>query len=317
MQKVKKLISRTWKFIAESFVNANEWLKGLGVATFLIGFIGTITIPEMFWMSVSFCCVGFVVLVLDVLLDEKLFFRVKLVLIGSATAFVIYFGISFVFVPANLGILSTVLINPPDMPNPIPWNKNFSALQINFYNESKIQFNDIVLVVKTTEPVTGATILAGPQDANLRPIDVDPPLISALNEHGELIAHVPLVLVATDAGYIVRCANLLPGERLSVLLAVSRTHWDGSATKPAAANQNNQGGFNGLLDSDYLMSVPYRPGYHQFFGHTNYDRYQPPHWPFSVLVSGSYIAEFRKRNVSFDREPMSELEALRQKNLIH
>lgn len=310
------MAKRFLKYLSESIVNANEWLKELGVATFLIGFVGTISIPEMFWISVVLCFAGYLMLVTDAWLDQKLLFRVKAFFVVFATALMVYFAISFVFVSADLTVRSSVLLDPPLTPDPIPWKENFSPLKVDFFNTSKVRFDDIVLVIKPTEPVTGATILGGPSDATCRPFDVDYPTVSMLDGEGKLAKHNPLVLIATDGGYAIRCANLLPGERLSIILALSRTHWDGIRALPAGFSSFTNS-IGSILGPEFLMNNSKVPNVHTFFGHTNYNLYGPIHWPFRVKISGSYVAEFQKRHILIDEEPYSEVEQARLRHLSH
>jgi hypothetical protein len=300
----------------QEFVKVLDWLRQLGFATFLIGFIGAISDPSLFWLSVCLFYFGAGLILLDLIFQTDLLKKSKWIIGVATTGAIFYFSKFFVFVPAQLEIIPLVLPLRPELANQITWHSNFSSLQIDFYNQSTVNLDDVALVIKPSKPVTAAMVISAPSDASLKPLDSRvPPLHGFNTDSGKAVMNVPLTLIATDQGYSMRCASVLPGEHIVILLAMTEMPQFG--TKPRTAPpKSNEEWSQQFLDPTYCLKMNWGK-YSCWFGYPAYGDFKPLTGSWNISIEGTYVAAHRRRGIKENLEPIDEMNELRKQNLIH
>jgi hypothetical protein len=99
----------------------------------------------------------------------------------------------------------------------------------------------------------------------------------------------PLTLLATDAGYRVRCDKLPSGTALKIVMAVVDIKWNPAPHKPRSDF--------GIFDKDYILKTKFDDGSTYWYGHPDGNVYTPRPSPQNVKIYGEYVAGQRKRTV--------------------
>lgn len=103
----------------------------------------------------------------------------------------------------------------------IHWNNRFTELRVFFYNNSSDDYHDLDFKIIPDEPIAAIA-----QVTNLPDVSFSGPEVSIRQElivgaTGQRIAN-PLVLVATNGGYRIRCKTLPRASHLEILLGTAR-----------------------------------------------------------------------------------------------
>jgi len=303
------------KTFLHEFVKVLDWLRQLGFATFLVGFIGAISDPSLFWLSVCLFYFGSGLILLDLIFQTDLLKKSKWVIGAATVAAIVYFSKSFLFVPAQMEIMPVVLPLRPESANQITWHTNFSSLQVDFHNQSKVNLDDVALIIRPSKPVTAAVVISAPSDATLKPVDPRVPPVYGINRYsGKAVMNVPLTLVATDEGYSMRCASMLPGEHIVIFLAVAEMP-EFNTKRSAEPPKSNEEWSKEFLDPSYCLRMKGEK-YSCWFGYSAYDGYKPLAGSWNVSVEGTYVAAHRKRGIKQTLQPVDEMNQLRKQKLI-
>jgi hypothetical protein len=103
---------------------------------------------------------------------------------------------------------------------------------------------------------------------------------------------IPLVLLATDAGYVMHCSRLPARTSLQILIALADIKWN---PPPEPSDRPIQDQVN---DKDYVMRVKLDDFSTYWLGHADGNVYAPRPKPQWVKVDGEYTAVFRTRGIS-------------------
>lgn len=119
-----------------------------------------------------------------------------------------------------------VIINDSEYPSGtnlgnIPWSPRFSDLRVIIPNESDSDYRDIDLVLRPDAPVAAIGQITNLPDVTFSPV-AEPSFTQQLviGATGQRITN-PLVLVASDSGYRMRCGLLPHKRKLEIILAVA------------------------------------------------------------------------------------------------
>ena len=163
----------------------------------------------------------------------------------------------------------------------ILWQSKFGELKIAISNTTSIDYQNIDLVITPDVPATAAgqmTELPGVSIWRNEEPKVTPEIID-----GGLRTAIPLVPIASDLGYRVRCVLLPTKSRLEVVLAVV-TMYDRPSTD----------------DVDKLLKIDFSDGRKFWMAHPNHtiNIFGPTPIPRLVMVKGRYTAQQREYELS-------------------
>lgn len=170
----------------------------------------------------------------------------------------------------------------------IPWSLRFVELRVNIQNPSAFDYEDVDLKLRPDEPVAGIGQITGLPDVFFT-ADADTTMRQELVEGatGRRLVN-PLVLIASDGGYRIRCKLLPPQSRLEILFAIARPR-----EFPKAPVQPKPNG--GVFEADYVLKLSMSDGTGHWFGHGSVAGKriesafsETKHVPKSVRVEGSY-----------------------------
>jgi hypothetical protein len=103
----------------------------------------------------------------------------------------------------------------------IPWKTEFTELQVQFTNDPDRVYEDLNIVIRPTEAIAAikqitdvpGVSFAGKNDSAIHVVDV--------NFQSGASNAIPLVLLATDAGYRMRCPRLPGHSTLRAVIALA------------------------------------------------------------------------------------------------
>lgn len=211
------------------------WLRAIGFGSTVLGGVVLTQTPEFFHYSVGLVYIGIVLIGLD-LYFEPFFERLKLyakIAIGLIFVIVVAgFSKAVVFVKSPLDV--SAFMTDAEYPAGeviagIKWRPEFTELQVRISNPSGRPYDDLNIVIRPTSAVAAIA-----QDTNI-------PDVSFEDKNG-FIAHlidtdlihekstaIHLDLLATDAGYRVRCGHLPAHTTIRVIMALADIKWCPSA----------------------------------------------------------------------------------------
>jgi hypothetical protein len=201
----------------------------------------------------------------------------------------------YAFMPMKLEITSMFLDSPyPSGTNiaGFSWRSEFSQLDIMITNPSKTTtYEELNIILKPDQPVAAIVQSSGCPNIIIE-ANHNPTLHQKLQESatGKQMAN-PLVLVATNGGYRIRCGSLSPERSIKITMAVAGIKWN---PKPPISNDS------GIFDSDYALKVSISDGSSLWYGHQNGDVYETS-TPVKILnVNGTFIAGVKNQNILLD-----------------
>jgi hypothetical protein len=210
-------------------------------------------------------------------------------------ACVVAFSWAIVFVQAPLDVVA-VVTNAQYPPGAtiygVPWRKEFTELDMRVINPSDLNYDDISLLIQPTEPTASiqqiTTNVSGvyftdKNDFSAKVADVKP--------FGKALV-IPLVLLATDAGYVMHCPRLPGRTSIRILIALADIKWDPS---PGAKDRPIQ---DRVYDKDYVLRFKMDDFSTYWLGHADGDVYLGDANPQWVKVDGKYTGGFRTRKIS-------------------
>lgn len=274
-----------------------KWLRGAGIAAEFFGW-GGLLLAWWFWPAVVVIYLGFVLLSLDLWFEPDLR-KTPLWRIGGITLMVLFavaFSLGIVFVNAPLGV--SAMMTDAEYPAGtviagIAWKPQFTEVQIWINNSSDRNYDDLDLVVRPSSAVAAIaqlTNLPGVsfEDKNglgVRLMDINPTK-STSNV-------VPLILLATDAGYRIRCPHFPAKTMLKIVIALADIKWN------PPANQSQIPIEQRVRDRDYILRLKFDDFSTYWQGHQNGDVYAPrPTSGEWMKVEGSYTVAERRRDIS-------------------
>jgi hypothetical protein len=187
--------------------------------------LGSLVLAGWFWPAVVLIYgslgLGAADLWLEPDLQTKVIWKLGMsaVILGFASLFT--FGFVLVAAPLPISDIATNGEYPADHKiGDIAWRKEFTELDIGIENPTSRAYEDVNLVIRPDNPVAAVTQIGKTCDASIEDADgvmVREGLKPAVGDS----RMNPLVLVATDAGYRIRCAHLPANSILKIVMAIS------------------------------------------------------------------------------------------------
>jgi len=273
-----------------------RWLRGAGVGAELFGW-GALVLTDWFWPAVALVYAGFMILAVDLWFEPELRNRLRWRLLGVVVIalFCLAFSDGVVFVSAPLeaaGLWNNGTYPDNTNADGITWKQEFTELTVILTNPTNRAYRDIDVVIRPTEPVAAIAQISKLSDVSLEDkngfishvYDVDPTGVAKI---------VQLSVLATDAGYRVRCGNLPEHADLRLTMALVDLKWNPPlyplTTDPVAAARR----------SDYVLRIKYDDFSTYWLGHPDGEVYvKDPSVPTWFKMEGRYFAGFRTRMVS-------------------
>ncbi|MGA7559790.1 MAG: hypothetical protein WBV60_16855 [Terriglobales bacterium] len=271
-----------------------KWLRSVGFLSLSFGW-GSILFAGWFWPGVSFVYLGFAVVSLDLWFEPEVSLRWRIIGIVIALALMGAFSWGIVFVPGDLPVYA--LMTDGEYPSGttiagIAWKPQFTELNVDIKNPTDNAYEDISLVIRPTEAIAAIaqkSSLAGVtfEDSNgMAMFLLDKELGTGKSKA------IPLVLIATDAGYRMRCSKLPAKSTIQVVIALTDIKWDPKPRLDILAAQL-------LADPNYMLKIKNDDFSAYWYGYKDGDVYATrPTSSEWLKVDGTYIVGHRKRTIS-------------------
>jgi hypothetical protein len=263
-----------------------QWLRSASIAAELFGW-GGLLLTGWFWSGVDFIYGGFFLLAVDLWVEPRLHrksaLRASGVLAIAILAASFSWGIVFVNAPLPISTFVTNAEYPAGTSIAgISWKPQFTELQVWIDNPTERNYEDLNLVIRPLLPVAAIAQLT------------DVPNVSFEDGRGEVgrltekSTVIPLVLLATDAGYRMRCPHLPARTEIKVVLAIAEVKWNPSPP-----------GSGKITDEDYVLRHKNDDFSTYWYGHTGADDYTPRITSSEdVKIEGEYTVGPRTRSLS-------------------
>jgi hypothetical protein len=268
-----------------------KWLRGVGIAALLLG-LGTLMLasPQAFWFAIIFIYGGLLLLLIDVWLEPELknHFRWRIVITASLIILASIVTKAFVWIDADLGITAVVVDANRQKGTKIAgidFRPEFTELQVAIQNSSSRSYEDLDLLLTPSEPIAFIAQLTDvpsvsiqeKRSLEIRPLEVKTGI--ALN----------VELLATDAGYVLRCPHL--ASKAIIKLEIALVHI--KDVPPPNAKKDDFGNKNVV----FTIKMSDRSTY--WFGHRDGDVYLPSRPKPSLLdVEGHYDVTLRRKSLT-------------------
>jgi hypothetical protein len=178
----------------------------------------------------------------------------------------------------------------------IQWRSEFTELDVQIGGAQRT-YNDLNLVIQPDFPIAKMA-----QTSNISGVSFEDKL--SVTAHEMLIEGAtgnqranPLVLVATDEGYRVRCEKLPAGAMLKIVMAIVDVKWNPSPPQERPDF--------GIFDMNYLLRFKMSDGGTYWYGHPEGEIYTPRPSPQHIKVFGDYVASQRRRTFFAQIEPVT------------
>jgi hypothetical protein len=271
-----------------------RWLRAIGLAAVLFGWGGLVR-EDSFWVGAIAIYLGFAVLVLDIWFepDFRNSWKTKVTISGIILLVVIAFSWRIVFLDAPLPIaafstsgeypIGTVISG-------IAWRPQFTELDMDIRDPTDRPYEDLNLVVRPDSAIAAIAQATGLYGVSFEDKNgVTTHLVDFDTRTGNSKA-VPLVLVATDAGYKVRCGHLPAQSSLKIVMALTDIKWN--PTPPVDFEES-------FKDPNYMLRFKFDDFSTYWLGYKDADVYAPrPKSSEWLRVDGSYVVSHRRRNIS-------------------
>jgi len=271
-----------------------KWLRSIGFLSQCFGW-GSILFAGWFWIGVSFVYLGFFVVALDLWFEPEVSLRLRVIGIAIAVIMTAAFSWGIVFVPAPLPIYA--LMTDGEYPagtiiSGIPWKPQFTELQVEIKNPTDRAYEDVSLVIRPTEAIAAIVQKSAIPEVTFE--DSNSMAMFLLDKElstGKSRA-VPVVLIATDAGYRMRCSRLPANSTIQVEIALTDIKWDPKPKLDIPLDQQ-------LADPNYLLKIKNDDFSSYWYGFRDGDVYATrPTSSEWLKIDGTYVAAQHKRNIS-------------------
>lgn len=267
-----------------------SWLRTAGIAAILLGGFGVFLEPHYFWIAALLLHLGLGLLIIDLwkqrdlqIISKVLASLFCLAILVSFNAFITFPGVPL----AADGVLYTAQYPSNTKLGNIQWSSRYSELRVFLKNPTEYDYENINVIVQPDKPVVAVT--------QITPVEGVSEEANAPSNHMEKIqlpsggsTVIPLILVATNSGYRIRCSKLSPKQHIELLFAIADV--DMEATPTTAA----------VDDINYILQVTMSDRTSNWFGHGIYDELYQTTRPVvkEVSIQGEFIAAHRNRTVS-------------------
>lgn len=272
----------------------HEYLRGVGATSLVFGWAGLFLTDHFWYFAVGLIYASFVLFGLDIWHEPKFAgkpaYRIAVSIIVLLLAS--FFTWGFVLAPAPLGV--SAYATDGEYPGGtviagINWNRGFTEVDVVLKNPTDHAYEDMNVVIKPTSPVAAIA-----QATNISDVSIEDKFGESVRGvvvgGGEKKA-IPLVLIATDAGYRVRCGRLPPQTGLRIVLALAEIKWNPQKSDLPLDEQVLLPYFMIRNKTDDMSSY--------WWGHKDWDYFAArPTSTDWVKIEGTYIALHRQRSVS-------------------
>jgi hypothetical protein len=271
------------------------WFKGVGIATGILGGVCLMQEPSFFPFSVGCVYVAIGLLALD-LFFEPFFARWKRIWQIGAVAFFVAilfeFSMKIVFVKNPLSI--TAQMTDAEYPNGtriagLDWKPEFTEVQVWVNNQSATAYEDMDLVIRPSSAVAEIAQQTSVPDVSFEDKNGQDTHLLDLDLGTQKKSAIPVVLLATDAGYRIRCPHLPARTAIEIVIALADIRWD-PPPPPLDDIRTNK---NSILRIKYDDFSTYWYGYAD--SHVYATRPTSDEW---MMVEGHYVGSQRIRTIS-------------------
>ena len=273
-----------------------RWVRAAGIAAEVFGW-AALMVADYFWTGVTLIYLGFLLLILDLWFDPELSkkiiskFAVSFALLVAATFFTR--AVVLADAPLEVTAIPTNADYPPDTKIAgINFRPEFTELQVIINNPTGRNYTDLNVVIRPSEPV--AFITQSTNVPNVTFEDKNGFSVRMMAATSSAAKAIPLSLLATDAGYRVRCPSLPAHSHITVEMALGDIKFgidsDRIAKLPLVDQPN---------DKNFILRVKFDDFSTYWMGHQDGDVYitvRPK--PQFVTIEGDYTAIWRNRSFS-------------------
>jgi hypothetical protein len=287
------------------------WLRAIGGSSICFGGIGMIPDPKYFWLAVGVVYLGFVVLILDLFLETMgrrwkvgFFFLIFIVMAVFTSVFVL------VKAPLFVWVLCTDADQPKGTTGNIQWRPEYARIDIYIRNLTDMQYTDMDLSINPGVIVAAA----GTVDNGYSSVSTEPIILATVREaetmnESERIVKDPIILLASDSGYRMRCNQLPPAGEIHLILAAVRMKPDLSPSKITAAISMGRPFGEEFFHYSAQEQVKGSSRYNYWWGDTTAHIFSERPSSFRVVrIMGEFVAGKRMRHLSIEVLPMTSHE---------
>jgi hypothetical protein len=271
------------------------WLRGAGIASFIFG-LGTMIFAGWYWVGVVLIYVAFLLVATDLWFETSLSKSARVIGIILIALVIAGFSVGFVFVDAPLPV--TAYVTDGEYPegtdiSGIPWKPQFTELRVQFDNNTDRTYEDLNIVIRPNDAVAAITqstnvpsvSFEDKNDMSERIVDVD--LGTGMKRT------IPLDLLATDAGYRMRCPRLAGQTVVRVVMALADVRWN--PNPPSSVRLPSEI----MREPEYIQKFKNIDFSTYWLGHRYGNVYTPrPTSSSWVMVDGQYTVLQRRRTIS-------------------
>jgi hypothetical protein len=275
------------------------WCRSISLISILAGGFGMMR-PQFFWFSVSFVYVGLFLVSVDLYFEPDLTPRFKAVGESVVMAGLIGFSHWFVFVSAPLNfssLASNINYSNGATPGGIAWRPFFTELDLMVSNPTDGNYDDVDIWIRPDSPVAAIAQLSNLSDVSFEDYYGATSRVTA--EDLSTNVAVPLVFLATDAGYKVHCGRIPPKSSLRIVMAVV----DIKKSKPQVPQAPITVPRDISPDDFFVVWSFDTKGDKSFYWYgsaKNTSIFAPRAEPKKVTIKGSFTATNRRRSVNHE-----------------
>lgn len=273
------------------------WTRAVGLGSTLLGGIMLTQSPSLFPFCVLLVYFGLAVIAFDLLIDpffEGLKRGWKVAVVGIVIgAFV---GFTWFIVLKKSPLQIAAFMTDADYPKGsviagIQWRPEFTEVQVSITNGSPDAYDDLNIVLRPTMPVAAISQITTLGDVSFEEKNLfDMRYMSVSGGQKDVI---PRDLLATDAGYRVRCTHLPAHAAIRVVLALVDMKWPAPLVNPNASREQQ------LHDPNFMVRTKTDKCSTYWWGNKNGDVYAPRvSSEETISIEGEYIGGQRIRKIS-------------------
>jgi hypothetical protein len=265
-----------------------------------------------YWPGVTLIYAGFLLLCIDASIAPELKnspkWKIGIVTVLLAFGSAFSWAIVFVKAPLEISAIVTDAQYPPDSKIAgIVWRPEFTELQVWITNPSDRNYDDLTLVVRPTSAIAAIAQLTDVPNVSFEDKNGFTARLMDINPTAGTKNVVPLVLLATDTGYKMRCQHLSAGTEIKLEIALADIKWNPPAQRSSLPIEEQ------VRDKNYILRFKFDDFSTYWEGHPDGDVYAPrPTSTEWIKVEGEYNAAQRTRSISQKIEVAGNLTIKRQ-----
>jgi hypothetical protein len=168
----------------------------------------------------------------------------------------------------------------------------FTELQVWINNPSENNYDDISPVIRPNDPIAAIAQATNVPDVSFEDKNGVSLRLTDINPTAGTKTAIPVVLLATDAGYRVRCPRLPAKTTIRVEIALADIKWNPSPPNDRPIEEK-------VRDINYIFRLKQDDFSTYWLGHAEANDYTPrPTSTDWARIEGEYKAAQRKRSIS-------------------